>query len=194
MRQRSIQLSILAGILLASCSAFSLGENAPPLPPPLAGAALCSAEDATATPQEIGTMRSLRSNVESGPLYTIPAATGVAKCRARVESGVITLEYQFRDGGWLHVKRDSGIEYTEQVAHFRLALEKNPLSILADAERVAFGDSGCGINWQQADTQAVTDDPSLTETLFYGDVCNCRASIRRDTAGRVTELMLRSAC
>lgn len=139
-------------------------------------------------------MRALRSNVESGPLYAIPAARGVVRCRVSVGAGVVALEYQFKDEGWLRVKRDSGIEYTEQVAHFQVASEKNPLGILANAERVAFGHSGCGINWQQADTQAVTDDLSVKETLFYGDMCNCRAGIRRDAAGRVVELMLRSAC
>jgi hypothetical protein len=185
----------LLGIGLAFCSAFSLsGEDTSPLLPSQAGTDVCTIEDATATPQEVSVMRALRSNVESGPLYTIPAAKGVAKCRVDVESGVIILEYLFKDGGWLRVKRDSGIEYTEQVAHFQLASEKNPSSILANAEHVTFGDSGCGIDWQQADTKAVTDDPSVTETLFYGDVCNCRAGIRRDAAGRVVELMLRSAC
>ena len=139
-------------------------------------------------------MATLRSNVEGGPLYTIPATGGVAACSVNVESGVITLEYQFKDGGRLHVKRDSRIEYTEQVARIQLAPEKNPETILSSAERVAFGASGCGIDWQKADTKAAADDPDATETLYYGDICNCRAGVRRDAVGRVVELMLRSAC
>ena len=99
----------------------------------------------------------------------------------------------FQEGGRLHVKRDSRIEYTEQVARIHLAPKKNPETILSSA-RVAFGTSGCGIDRQKADTKGAADDPNATETLYYGDVCNCRAGIRRDAAGRVVELMLRSAC
>jgi hypothetical protein len=59
------------------------------------------------------------------PLYTIPATAGVAACSINVESGVITLEYRFKEGGRLHVKRDSRIEFTEQVARIYLASEKS---------------------------------------------------------------------
>ncbi len=97
------------------------------------------------TPEEAGTLAALRRNVESGPLYTIPAAAGVSACSVGVKSGVITLEYQFKDGGRLHVKRDLRIEYTEQVARIRLAREKSPVAVLADAERVAFGASGVAL-------------------------------------------------
>ena len=194
MRQLAKRVSIWGGILLAACSALPpSGQNAT-LPPSLVATDLCKIADGTATLQDVKTINALRGNVERGPLYTIPAAAGVAACGISVESGAIMLEYQFRDGGQLHVKRDSRIEYTEQVAHIHLAPQKNPETILAEAERVAFGAGGCGIDWQKADTKAAADDPDATETLYYGDVCNCRAGIRRDASGRVVELMLRSAC
>jgi hypothetical protein len=104
------------------------------------------------------------------------------------------LEYHFRDGGRLTVKRDPRIEYTEQVAQFHLGSNNDPVAILADAERVTFSAGGCGIDWHAPDTQATGDDPGTTQTLYYGDVCNWRAGIRRDAAKRVIELMLRSAC
>lgn len=195
MRQLAKQFLILSGIMLVACSALPLSsQNMAPLPLPLAVTDSCKVADGTPTAQEAGTISALRSNVESGPLYTIPAAAGVSACSINVGQGVITLEYRFKDGGRLHVKRDSRIEYTEQVARFHLAPERNPITILASAERVAFGASGCGIDWQKADTQTPVDDPGATETIFYGDVCNCRAGIRRDPAGHIVELMLRSAC
>ena len=194
MRQLVKRFSIWSGIFLVACSAPPLSsQNAAP-PPSLTATDLCKVADGTATPQDVSTIAALRSNVERGPLYTIPAAAGVVACSVNVESGVITLEYRFKEGGRLHVKRDSRIEYTEQVARFHLALEENPETILASAERAVFGVSGCGIDWQKADMKAAADDPGATETLYYGDVCNCRAGIRRDAAGRVVELMLRSAC
>ena len=80
------------------------------------------------------------------------------------------------------------------MAHIHLVPEKNPETILASAKRLAFGAGGCGIDWQNANTKAAADSPDVTETLYYGDIRNCRAGIRRDAAGRVVELMLRSAC
>jgi hypothetical protein len=137
----------------------------------------------------------LKSSVESGPLYVIPAAAGVAACTASVAEGaIIMLEYRFKDGGRLDVKRDARIEYTEQTAQFHLAPDKDPVAVLAEAERAAFGADGCGIDWQSPDIQKVPDDSRGTRTLYYGDVCNCRAGISHDAAGRVVELMLRSAC
>ncbi len=63
------------------------------------------------SPRDAGTISALRGNVERGPLYTIPAAAGIAACGVSVESGAITLEYRFKEGRRLHVKRDSRIEY-----------------------------------------------------------------------------------
>jgi hypothetical protein len=140
-------------------------------------------------------MLALQRSVENSPLFSIPiAAAGIASCHVRYDSAVIELEYRFKDGGWLHVKHDARIEYTEQEARFALSSAENPVAILAGAERVAFGHNGCGIDWRQAETQPAVDDVGTTETIFHGDVCNCQARIRRDVAGRVVGLMLRSTC
>jgi hypothetical protein len=135
------------------------------------------------------------ATVEKGPLFTVPAAAeGVASCRVRYDAAVIDLDYRFKDGDWLHVKRDARIEYTDQEARFALSPKENAEAIRAGAERAAFGPNGCGIDWRQAETQPSVDDPSTTESVFRGDVCNCQARIRRNAAGRVVGLMLRSTC
>jgi hypothetical protein len=109
-------------------------------------------------------------------------------------AGVITLDYSFRDGGWLHVKRDPRIEYNDQEARFELPPGANPIAILTRAEMVAFGDKGCGIDWSESEKAPAADDASAIETIFRGDVCNCQARFRSNAAGRVVGLSLRSAC
>lgn len=186
------RLSVWSSIVLAACSVSPTpSQSAAPLPVLTS----CTVIGGAATPQDAATLLALRHSVEKGPLYTIPAvAAGVASCHVRQESAVIVLEYRFKDGGWLHVKRDARIEYSEQEARFALSPAENPVTILAGAERVAFGHNGCGIDWRQAETQTAGDDPSATEAVFHGDMCNCQARVRRDAAGRIVGLMLRSTC
>lgn len=104
----------LGGVLLVACSEPPRQVAASP-PVDVS----CKSGEGIALPER-GTIVALQRKVEKGPLYTVPAAAGVAECRIGYESGVIALEYRFRDGGWLRVKRDSSIEYTEQEAHFSL--------------------------------------------------------------------------
>ena len=180
---------ISVGVLLAACSMPSPGQvAASPVE------VSCKSAEGIALP-EMSTIVALRRNMEMGPLYTVPAvAAGVAECHIGYASGVIALEYRFRDGGWLRVKRDASIEYTKQEARFALPQTEHAVPILVRAERTAFGISGCGINWQQTETLAVIDDAGAKETVFHGDVCNCQARIRHDNAGHVIGLALRSAC
>ena len=183
---------VCGGVLLAACSV-------PPAPsqataPPSALIA-CVGADAAATPSDVGALAALRRSVEAGPLYAAAVnASAVVMCRLRLESGGIALEYQFRDGGWLHVKRDARIEYTEQEAHFASPPAEPPEALLARAEQAAFGVDGCGIDWRQTETLAVEGNSGAKDTVFRGDVCSCQARIRRDAGGRVVGLALRSTC
>ena len=193
MKRLTTWFALCGGIWLAACSgtpasnATTTAESSP---------ASCTVVEGKPSPQEAATAEALQRNIETSPLYTIPASTtGLAACRVRYQpDGVIALEYQFRKGGWLHVKRDARIEYTEQNARFTLTSKEQPQAILARAERAAFGGNGCGIDWRQPETQPAEDDASITETVFRGDVCNCQARFRRDADGHVVGFMLRSAC
>ena len=186
------RFSVWSCIFLIACSAPSHSDQNTSAG--LAGADLCKVQGTPLAPAEAGNLAALRSAMEAGPIYITAAAAGVSECNIRSRSGSILIEYRFKDGGWLHVTRGPRIEYTEQVAHVHLAPEKNPAEILAAAERKAFGENGCGIDWQSPETRPSADDPKLMETLFYGDVCNCRAGFHRDATGSLVELMLRSAC
>ena len=183
---------VCGGVLLAACSV-------PPAPsqasaPPSALIA-CVGADAAATSHDASALAALRRSVEAGPLYAaVVTASAVVTCRVRHESGSMTLEYQFRDAGWLHVKRDARIEYTEQEANFAAPPAEPPEALLARAEQAAFGVSGCGIDWRQPETPAVEEDSGTKDTVFRGDVCSCQARIRRDGGGRVVGLALRSTC
>jgi hypothetical protein len=102
------------------------------------------------SPRDAEAVASLRRTVESGPLYTLAAANGgIAACRAANESGTITLDYNLKDGGWLRVKRQPSIEYTDQEVRFASPLAENPVAVLTRAEEAAFGADRCCIDWRR---------------------------------------------
>jgi len=163
-------------------------DAAPPLPS-------CVIADQNLSAKENEAIAELRRNVEAGPLYSLSTKrAGIATCSAKYETGVLTLEYNFRDKGWLRVKRDSRIEYNDQEVRFGSPLEEEPKAILKRAELAAFGKDGCGIDWEQFEKQPTPDDPQGVETIFRGDTCNCQARIRTDAAGRTIGLKFRSTC
>jgi hypothetical protein len=162
--------------------------------PPLA-APTCVESSATITPQDATALAALRQSVETGPLYLAAAApSGVATCRIDRRSGATALEYRFRDGGWLRAQRDARIEYTEQQAGFASPPAEPALALLSRAEAAAFGAEGCGFDWRQPETQPVEGEAGTTDAVYRGDVCNCQARVRRDRAGRVVGLALKSSC
>lgn len=145
--------------------------------------------------QDLGVVTKLRGAVERSPFYAVSAARiGVKACRATQSSDELTLEYTLRDGGWLRVTRQRRIEYSDQEVRFATPLADDPQKVLTETERAAFGDQGCGITWRDARTQPAEDDKTATDTINFGDVCNCQARVRTNAAGRVTGLLFRSAC
>jgi hypothetical protein len=151
--------------------------------------------ESTASRETRDSLAAFQRAVEASPLFTVPASrSAVASCRVGVESGVASVEYQFGDGGWLRAKQDARIESTDVEVRAGIPSSENPLSILARAERAAFGDNGCGIDWKEKETHRAEDDPRAVEAIYRGDTCNCQARIRSDAAGRIIGLTLRSAC
>lgn len=145
--------------------------------------------------QNTSTTEVLQRMVESSLLYQQSASVAkLASCQIWYDAAVITIKYQFQDGGWLHVKRDMRIEYSEQEAQFVSPIKENPIKILTDLEYQTFGEQGCGIDWQHSESQLMQETASLTEAIFYGDTCNCQARIRRNANGDVVGLLMRSAC
>jgi hypothetical protein len=188
MKRIAPRLALGVGILAAVCTGALAAEN--PVP------ATCTAVPAAPSPEAAAVGKALRDSIEAGPFYTIPAAArGVADCRVRyLPGGFVKLEYRFKGDGALRVKHDAMIEYTEQSADMTLGPGDDPQAILVRAEQAAFGPDGCGIDWSQPKEQPARDNPSVKETVFRGDVCNCQARIRRDAKGQAVGLVLRSAC
>jgi hypothetical protein len=136
-----------------------------------------------------------RGSVERGPLYgTASRASRVAQCSLHQEPGVVELQYRFADGSRLRAKRDARIEYSEQELRLAAGAAVDAPSLLGQAERAAFGEAGCGIDWHRPETRSANDEPGATDAVFRGEVCNCQARVRRDAAGRVVGLALRSTC
>jgi len=154
----------------------------------------CTTSGTATSPQDQDAAARLRATVERSPFYAVAARIGVKACHANQSSDELKLEYTFRDGGWLHVTRQRRIEYSDQEVRFATPLADDPMKVLTDAERTAFGNEGCGITWRDARTQPAEDDANAKETIYFGDVCNCQARVRTNAAGRVTGLLFRSAC
>lgn len=187
-------LLVLYCILLEACTTFSVPFQTITSPNAYA-ACTVHREPESSMSQNTDTVQILQRTVESSLLYQLSmSAAELKSCLIWYDAAAITIKYQFQDGGWLHVKRDMRIEYTEQEAQFVFPSIENPIEILADLEYRTFGPQGCGIDWQHSESQSIQENASITETVFYGDVCNCQARIRRDTSGGVVGLLMRSAC
>ena len=175
--------------LLAACSTAPGGGRAAQSAP-----TEC-VTDAGLSPQDAEAGATLQRTVATGPFYAAAAGRAdLASCRIGHDSGKVTLEYKFSDGGWLRVTRDARIEYSSQEVRFGSAYTDSPLDVLTRAEQTAFGTDGCGIDWRQPARSPAADDASVTETIFRGTVCNCQARVRGDGAGRTLGLMFRSSC
>ena len=116
-------------ILLATCSSPPFPRQATvPIPREIPA---CTVTNAAIPPQQVDTVTALRRTAEMGPLFAVPAArAGLAECNINYESGLIALEYRFRDGSWLRVKRDSRIEYNDQELRLASPPAEDPLAIL----------------------------------------------------------------
>jgi hypothetical protein len=190
-------------MLAAACSSPPATSNQPTSSPPtpsqpaIAFKASINCVETGAATSAAGAeaMTKLRRTVEAGPLYAAATATReLASCRMSQEPDSLTLEYTFRDGGWLRVTQQPRIEYMDQEVRLTSPLAEDAVAVLKRAEQAAFDQQGCGIAWQDAEKQAAEDDKSAMETVYRGDVCNCQARVRTDAAGRVVGLLLRSAC
>lgn len=191
--QTFVRFVLFGSIFLAACS----GNQAPGSNNGKAGISnSCTIMEGKPSSQDVALAAALKQAIETSPFYTIPATSkGLPSCDLRFyPDGEIVLEYHFLDGNWLQVKRNARIEYTEQNVRLNLVLPEQSETILARAEQSAFGTNGCGIDWQQSETQLAKDDPNVTETVFRGDICNCQAHIRRNAYGHVVGFLLRSAC
>jgi hypothetical protein len=155
-------------------------------------AVACTGEDAGAG--EGRTAAELRKTVESGPLFSeLNAASPVASCRLTNEAGRSILEYTFANGASLRSTSDPRIEYADQEARFTAPRPvADAVALLKRVEASAFSD-GCGINWDQPDTENQADS-NTRETVYRGGTCNCRARVSLRVDGQASGVSLRSAC
>jgi hypothetical protein len=175
--------------LLAACSTAPGGGRAAQSTP-----TEC-VTDAGLSSQDAEAGAALQRTVATGPFYAAVAGMAdLASCRIGNDSGAATLEFKFSDGGWMRVTRDARIEYSSQEVRFGSAYTDNPLDVLTRAEQTAFGTDGCGVDWRKSQRSPAADDATATETIYRGDVCNCQARVRSDSAGHTLGLIFRSAC
>ena len=137
----------------------------------------------------------LLAGIDHNPLYVaLVPQTGRPGCRLRFQDGgAVQLEVVLK-GGTLTLRNDPGLESTEQRLRVRTPLRVQPEALLADAEHFLYGEKGCRIDWAQAETVQSSQKSKATETVWHGDVCNCRAGVEKSAGGRVTAVSIRSTC
>lgn len=137
----------------------------------------------------------LLRTVERSALYRALAATApLVACEAVQAGERTTLAFRFGDGGSLRVERENAVEYTSQEARVGTLFRADPVAVLEDAERSAFGPAGCGIDWHGSSSRTGGERSGARVSVFPGGLCNCQARIARDAHGDPETLALRSAC
>ena len=156
----------------------------------------CEVRGAPGSSPDLGAEQAVLRSIRNGSLYAQAIApTGVAACRLARDDGVLRVHYRASGGNALDVERDPRIEYTNVEASFVTPpVDNDAIGILARAERESFGAGGCGIDWLNPETEKSADAQGNEESIYRGDVCNCRARVRRNAAGVVIKLGLRSSC
>ena len=195
-RRWTAWILVAAMALLAACTQTRMHGNAAE---ESASLSACLVVQGTPSPADTEALAVLRRAVEAGPLYVLSSTTfGRPECQVTYQpEGAVSIEYGFRDGGWLRVQRDPRIEYTEQSARFYKPLTQQPKeaqALLARAANAAYGPNGCGIDWAQPEIRPDLTEPGMSETIFKGDVCQCQARIRRNPQGQVSGLSLAGTC
>jgi hypothetical protein len=191
--RRRFALPALCALLALAACVGTIPTTSTHSPPSAIGD--CARIGESASAQQVADATALRAATERGPVFaTLEASSSPQACRVRFEPGAVEIHWRMTNGGWLRVARDSRIELYEQEVRLAVPLGEEPTAWLRRAAVAAFGEGACGIEWRAFETEQAADDPSLTEQVFRGDVCNCQARLRRDAANRVVGALLRRAC
>jgi len=109
-------------------------------------------------------------------------------CDRAGDASALVLRVTFSDGTEYAYHSLAALEATVQNLRVgsRSLTTKEALDLLKDAEKDAYGPTGCGIRWKTPTQQG-------DNTEYSGDVCNCQATLRKKGAA-VVELTLSGAC
>ena len=132
--QLALSCIIIAGALSMSCSALPAESQSAAT----SQGAECAVAGTGISAQDTQAATALRDTVQRGPLYLSAAKSGVASCQIAHEPDEVTVEYKFRDGGWLRVAHQPKLEYTDQEVRFATPLGGDPVAVLTGAEQAAF--------------------------------------------------------
>ena len=159
------------------------------------GALVCNGDLSGASPELQNQYPSFKQRIETGPLYLALVQRGGSprNCQHTVESGALRLSYTFPRSATLTAQIDPRIEFSEERADFHGLTNTEAKALLQRGEKHAFGKRGCGIAWQNPDTEESSTSRGVREEVYRGDVCNCQARIVYER-GKISAVILRSAC
>jgi hypothetical protein len=173
--------------LTTGCTNAPVREQAGP------AASVDCPSDGITDPQDVKSLAEMHSATETGPVYQALASGGrLRSCRGTTRSGELSLQYLFVDGDTLTVARNPTLEYSNVEVQFGSPSQDDAIGLLRRAERSLFSPDGCGIDW--SDATPLDPKNGVSETAYYGDLCNCQARVRRNAEAEVVGLAFRSAC
>jgi hypothetical protein len=180
-------LGLLA--FLAAC------KSAPPMAG-VEGSAACATAGRPLGGGSLELADDLWRTTRAAPLFNATIApTGDGVCRVgRVEGSegkAVAIDFTAPNGNHLRVERDERLAASVAKADFEVPYAGDPVVLLQRAESATYGMNGCGIDWARPEQRR---DGDASESLYRGTSCNCEARVRRDAAGAVRSLTLRSAC
>lgn len=182
------RVAFALSLLLAACAGGPAAAPAAAAPQPGA----CTVLGAMPPPALLAELRALQQGLPKAPLYAAAAGSGLADCSIEAPAdGPARLTYRFRDGSLFWLQRDPRIELLEQHAEFAREPPADALRVLAAADKAAYGEQGCAIDWQAPETRTGAGG---TDQIYRGQTCNCQARVRRNALGRITALALKSTC
>jgi hypothetical protein len=140
-------------------------------------------------------VREFQERVETWPIYKelLLRLGELERCGAKLSGENIALSYAFRNEAHLDASISPGIEYSEQHAQFRGLDGEKALALLKQSERDSFGEDGCGIDWNQPESESKEEHSSSRAVVFRGTSCNCQARLLYEGKA-VAGLALRSSC
>ena len=161
-------------------TAFVVALASLSLNPMQAQATRCSLSGlAGAPPASQKQVREFQQRVEAGPIYKelLLRLGEPERCAAKLNGENTALSYAFRNEAISMPASVPVSNILSSTPNFEASMETKARALLQQSERDAFGQDGCGIDWNRPESESKGEHSSSRAVVFRGTSCNCQARI-----------------